>query len=170
MNKKVLGIALTIFFLAMLTIPVMAEPATIEEVTMTAVVTQVIDPDFPRMVSHNTISHGRGTSSGTVTLNIPGQIPPVLSGDWAGEWISRGNFKKAPGELVIMGKVVWTFADGTFEGTLHRKIIGFPPSGSSIFIDHMVLQGTGDFKGQTLKLSKEGTPAVIAEGYLIIPK
>jgi hypothetical protein len=165
-NKKVLGIVLTVFFLAMLTVPVMAAPATkIEGVTATAMVTQTPNPGFPHMVSDGTISHGKGTSTGTVTLNIPGQDP--LVGDWAGEWISMGNFKKDPAELVIMGKMVWTFTGGTFEGIIQRLIIGWPVP--LYFEDHMVLQGTGDFKEQTLKLSYEGAPPPVAEGYLVIP-
>jgi hypothetical protein len=33
----------------------------------------------------------------------------------------------------------------------------------------MVLYGTGDFEGQTLKLSYEGAPPAVFEGYLVIP-
>jgi len=167
LNKKILGIALAVFFLAMLTIPVMAAPATKIGVTVTAATTPVPNPGFPHMVSDNTILHSKGTSTGTVTLNIPGKDPIV--GDWAGEFGANVNLKKEPTEAVIRGKLVWTFTGegttGTFEGIVQRLIIG-----GSYFEDNVVLQGTGDFKGQTLKLSYEGTPPVIQEGYLIIPK
>jgi hypothetical protein len=166
MKKKILVIPFLLLTFALLSIPVMGAPATIREVTMTAATTPI--PDYTWWVSHDTIRHARGTGTGTVTLNIQGQGP--LPGTWYSEWANNGNFKKDPVELVIRAKVVLTFTGGTFEGVLQRKIIGYPPSGSSIFIDHMVLQGTGDFKGQTLKLSYEGTPPVISEGYLIISK
>jgi hypothetical protein len=181
-NKKILGIALTVSFLAMLTIPVMAAPATkIEGVTATAVVTQTPDHGFPHMASHNTIMHGKGTSVGTVTLTIPNpqdpQNPTVLTGDWAGEWVSMSNWKEDPVVVNIRGKVVWTFTGtgttGTFVGIIQRKITGFPPDPPTVipyFEDNVVLRGTGDFQGQTLKLTFEGYPPVIQEGCLIIPK
>jgi hypothetical protein len=174
MNKKVLGIALTVFFLAMLTIPVMAKPATkIEGVTVTAVVTQTSDPGYPRFVSDGAIGHGKGPSVGTVTVNIPGKTP--LNGIWNGEWVSNSNWKEDPVVVNIRGKVVWTFTGtgttGTFVGLVQRKIIGFPPDPPTVipyFEDNVVLHGTGDFQGQTLKLTFEGYPPVIQEGYLII--
>ena len=70
-------------------------------------------------------------------------------------------------------QLVWTFegvgTTGTFEGTRHTKFIGFPiPAMSYIEISYN-LRGTGDFKGQTLKLSYQGPTPPIFEGYLIIP-
>ena len=167
MKKKFLLLLVSVLAVAILAVPVMAKPATIEEVTVAAVVTQTPDDGFPRLVSHGTIGHTKGTSFGTVTLTIDG-VP--MGGVWAGEFITAGNFKKDPAEIVIRGKLIWTFTGGTFEGIIQRTIIGYPPGPSSIFIDHAVLKGTGDFKGQTLKLSFEGTPPIIQEGYLIIPK
>jgi hypothetical protein len=181
MNKKILGIALTVFFSAMLTIPVMGAPATkIEGVTVTAMVTQASDPGYPRMVSDGTIGHGKGTSVGTVTVNIPGKTP--LDGIWNGEWVSMSNWKEDPVVVNIRGKIVWTFTDegtgvpdttGTFEGIIQRKITGFPPDPPTVipyFEDNLVLHGTGNFQGQTLKLTFEGYPPVIQEGCLIMPK
>ena len=175
MNKKILGLAVALMALAMLAAPVMAKPATkIEKVTLTAATTTVPNPGYPRMSSHDTISHGRGTSSGPCNLAIPGH--PLPEGTWYSEWVSRAKISQDPAEteVLIASKVVLTFTGegttGTFEGVIQRKIIGFPPTGSSYFEDHMVLHGTGDFQGQTLKLSYEGTPPVNNEGYLILPK
>ena len=176
MNKKVLGIVLTVSFLAMLTIPVMAAPATkIEGVTVTAVVTQAANPGYPRFVSHDTIGHTKGTSVGTVTVNIPGKTP--LNGIWNGEFVTMSNWKDDPVVVNIRGKVVWTFTGegttGTFVGLVQRNIIGFPPAPPTVipyFEDNVVLRGTGDFQGQTLKLTFEGYPPVVQEGYIIIPK
>lgn len=170
MNKKMLVVFVSLFTLALLTIPVMSAPATkIEEVTVTAVVTQTPNEGFPRLVSHDTIGHTKGTSTGTVTINIPGQQDPLV-GVWNGEFVTRGKFSLDPAEVLIRGKLVWTFPGGTFEGIVQRMIIGYPPGPSSIFIDHAVLHGTGDFRGQTLKISFEGTPPIIQEGTLLIPK
>jgi hypothetical protein len=176
MNKKILVSTVLLLTMAMLTIPVMAAPATkIEGVTVTAVVTQAADPGYPRFVSAGTIGHSKGTSVGTVTVNIPGKTP--LNGTWNGEWVSMSNWKEDPVVVNIRGKVVWTFTGegttGTFVGLVQRKITGFPPDPPTVipyFEDHVVLRGTGDFLGQTLKLTFEGYPPVIQEGYIIIPK
>ena len=168
MNKKILGIIVSVLTLAILVAPAMAAPATkIEGVTLTSGATPV--RDSIRFVDHN-IVHSRGTSTGPVTLTIPEY--PLPEGIWDSTWAWMGKWTDFPasdpeGELIISGKVVLTFTGvgttGTFKGTIIRKIVGLPPSGSSIVEDRMVLQGTGDFKGQTLKLSN-------SEGYLIIPK
>ena len=169
MKNRILVIAVLLLTFALLSIPVMAEPAIkIEGVTVTASVTQTMDPGYPRFVSHGTISHGKGTSVGTVTVNIPGKTP--LNGIWNGEFVSNGHWKEDPDVLNIRGKLVWTFTGGTFEGVVQRKITGLPISGSSYFKDNAVLRGTGDFQGQTLKLTFEGYPPVIQAGYIIIPK
>jgi hypothetical protein len=52
---------------------------------------------------------------------------------------------------------------GTFEGRVYRTITGLPISASSITYTRMILHGTGDFLGQTVKLI-DGT------GYIITPK
>ena len=170
MNKKVSLIVLVLGLLMLFAAlaPVMAAPATkIEEVTFTASTTTVPNPGYPRLVAHDTILISKGTSTGAFTLSIPGQDP--LVGDWYSEWISRNKWSGYPvanpeAEALIESKVVLTITDkGTFEGTSHRVIIGFPISGASSFEDRMVLHGTGDFKGQTLKLTN-------SEGYIIIPK
>jgi hypothetical protein len=175
-KKKILCVLVAMLAVALLTIPVMGAPATkIEGVTVTGDVVQTSDPGYPRLVSDGTISHGKGTSVGPVTVNIPDQTP--LNGIWNGEWVSMGNWKEDPVVLNIRGKVVWTFTGegttGTFVGLVQRKIIGFPPDPPTVipyFEDNVVLRGTGDFLGQTLKLTFEGYPPVIHEGYIIMPK
>ena len=170
---------------ALLTVPVMGAPATkIPGVTMAAMVTQVPNEGFPHVVSHGTIMHSKGTSSGTVKLIIPTLYPGPdgLDGIYAGEWNSNAKVgeTEAETELQIMGQMVWTFTGagttGTFEGVIHRTITGFTfgptpgPIPGTVFEDRMVLHGTGDFQGLTLKLSYEGPPGGPATGYAIIPK
>ena len=175
LNKKILGIALAVFFLAMLIIPVMAAPATkIEGVTATIIAAIIPDPASLRIVNHN-IVFNKGTGAGTITLNIPGKDP--LLGTSSSTWSGRSKWTDFPNPdpeatNVVRGKIVFTFPGGTFEGMTHVKSKGlppFPPFG--LYVEyHMVLQGTGDFEGQTLKLSYEGAPPPVYEGCLIIPK
>jgi hypothetical protein len=101
-------------------------------------------------------------------------------GTYAGEingWVKLDH--PAPGpwlqaESQYSGKVELSFPGGTFVGIRHFKAIGFPPPVMSYMESHMVLQGTGVFKGQTLKLSFEGDPPIPApivfDGYIIMPK
>ena len=102
-------------------------------------------------------------------LTIPGLGPSgsdlILEGTRHGEWISMSMWRNAPDPeavAIIKGKLVWTFPGGTFEGRVYRTITGLPiPIG--VIYTRIVLHGTGDFRGQTLKLI-DGT------GYIIIPK
>jgi len=76
---------------------------------------------------------------------------------------------------IVINKMIWDFTDedtaGTFEGNFHAKFIGVPQSYAEV---HCVLQGTGDFERQKLRLSFEGDlglPTTFEwEGFLIIPK
>ena len=171
-NRNVLGLAVALMAVAMLATPVFAAPATkIEDVDITTSTSQ--SADDPLIVDH-TILHTRGTTFGTCTLTIPGV--GTLEGDWYSEWISKNKWSNYPNpdpeaELIITSKVVLTFTGGTFEGITQRKITGYPIGPSSYFETHMVLHGTGDFRGQTLKSSTEGpAPAQVGETILIIPK
>jgi hypothetical protein len=179
-NRKILGIAVVLMAVAMMAVPVMAKPATkIEGVTLTTVVKLVPDPDATRSSTHNNIVHNEGTSTGTATLTIPGQ--DLLHFDYYGIWNGRShwtgfNAPDAEGSNVINGMVVLTCTDegidGTFEGTYHTKNVGLPPvEGILSYTEyHMVLHGTGDFQGQTLKVSYAGAPPADLAGCLIIPK
>jgi hypothetical protein len=164
MKKKIFVITVLLLTFALISIPVMGAPATKIEVTVTSSVTQTPGP--PNVVDHG-IAHVRGTSTGTFDITIQGQVDP-LNFAYYGEWIARGKGWPPPNpeyEAVIMGKVTLTFIGegltGTFEGTTHRKLVGLPVS--SYMSTHLVLHGTEDFKGQTLKITDD-------EGYLIIPK
>jgi len=181
MNKKVLGIAVTLLLAAMFVAPAMAKPATkIEGVTLTLMV--AIIPDATTIFADHNIRHGDGTAAGTATLNIPDQDP--LHFDYYGVWNGTSKWDDPPNPdpdatNVIRGKAVLTCTDegitGTFEGMSHSKTIGLPPppfptTPTSYIEYHMVFHGTGDFKGQTLKVSCAGAPPPVLEGCLIIPK
>ena len=182
MNKKVLGVAVTLLLAAMFIAPAMAAPATkIEGVTLTLATALIPDPDSAIFADHN-IVHNEGIAIGTATLDIPGQgsLSFTYDGIWSGtsKWTDPPN-PDPDATNVIRSMVVLTCTDegitGTFEGMLHGKTVGLPPPpiaiGVTSYIEyHMVFQGTGDFQGQTLKLSYAGEPPVDLEGCLIIPK
>jgi hypothetical protein len=126
-KKKILCVLVAMLAVALLTIPVMGAPATkIEGVTLTATTTPI--PNDMRLVSHDTIRHVRGTSSGPCTLTIPGH--PLPEGTWYSEWVTRAKISQNPveNEALIASRVVLTFTGvgttGTFKGVVQRKIIG----------------------------------------------
>ena len=181
-KKKILVIAFALVFMAFMVAPVMAEPATkIEGVTLTLATTLIPDPDSAIFADHN-IVHYEGIAIGAATLDIPGQgsLSFTYDGVWSGssKWTNPPN-PDPDATNVIRSTVVLTCTDegitGTFEGMLHGKTIGLPPpplpgAVTSYIEYHMVFHGTGDFQGQTLKLSYAGAPPVEFEGTLIMPK
>jgi hypothetical protein len=157
MNKKILGIAVTLLLAAMFVAPVFAK----RKVAVTATQMGGGTGGEGWMVDHG-IWQFRGTEgAGVVTLYIPGQTPLVgASSSVINGKITFTQEPPDPNALGIMHlKMVWTFTGkdttGTFEGQMQRKGIGVPLLSS--LEAHMVLQGTGDFKGQTLMLSAEDT-------------
>jgi len=173
MNKKVLGIVVALMAVAMLATPVMAAPATkVEGVTLTLDLTTT---SVYTLVDHGILQVRDGVATGTVTLNIPEQAP--LIGTVYAEFIGTMKFTHPvpppdlEAESIMVGHPVFTFTGegttGTFEGVRHSKMIGFPFS--SYINTRFDLHGTGDFLGQTLKLSYEGAPPAVIEGCLLIP-
>ena len=182
MKRKILGIAVALLAVAMLAVPVMAAPATrIEGVTLTTAVALIPDPATAIFADHN-IVHNDGIATGTATLDIPDK--DSLHFSYNGVWNGTSKWTNPPNPdpeatNVIRSTVVLTCTDpgitGTFEGMLHSKTIGLPPpplpGAVTSYIEYnMVFHGTGDFQGQTLKLSYAGAPPFALEGCLIIPK
>jgi hypothetical protein len=164
-NKKVLGIAVALLLVAMFVAPVFAK----RKVAVTA--TQMgggSSGGESRLVDDGILQFRGAEGAGVVTLYIPGQ--PPLTGTSSSEINGKITFTQEPpdpdAEGVIHLKMKWTFeGKGTFEGQMQRKGIGVPVI--SYMEAHMVLQGTGDFKGQTLILSHAGPPPMHWEGFLI---
>jgi hypothetical protein len=169
--------ALAFVFLLILAAPVMAAPATRIEGVTASIETETTN-DW-RIVDHDIWQLFDGTGSGEVTLSVPGK--PDLTGTYEGVW--HGKIKAGPmvgmmqwpeAECHYNSRMVWTFTGegttGTFEGTRHAKAIGFPGVVCSYTEVSMILHGTGDFQGQTLKLSYKGATPIALEGVLIIPK
>ena len=176
LKKKILVASVALVFAAMMAAPVMAAPATkIEGVTAILEAAIVPDPASLRMVGHN-IVFNKGTGAGIITLNIPGMTDPLI-GTSSSTWSAMARWTDFPNPdpeatNVVRGNVVYTFPGGTFEGMTHAKSKGLPPIPlPGFYVEyHMVLQGTGDFEGQTLKLSYAGAQPPVFEGCLIIPK
>jgi hypothetical protein len=177
MKKKILLIT-AFLALAMLVTPIMAAPATrIEGVTLTTAIALIPDPATIIFADHN-IVHNDGIGTGTATLNIP--LHPSLHFNYYGVWNGTAKWTGFPapdpeGTNVVRSTTILTCTDegitGTFEGTLHTKTIGLPPPVATSYVEYnMVFHGTGDFQGQTLKLSYAGPLPVDFEGCLIIPK
>jgi hypothetical protein len=76
------------------------------------------------------------------------------------------NFKT--GDIVYHNaSVVWTFDDGSFNGVMQARQRFDPSSSSVIYEESLVLQGSGSFKGCTLKLSQTNNQPYT--GLLMVP-
>jgi len=188
-NKNILILTITLLTLVLVTAPLIGTVEAnryrkrcgrrritiIEGVTVTSERTPMFVGD-PQIIDG--IILNRGISTGEVTLNIPGEDP--LVGDWDSTWISRvinPDFPDAnpEGKITLMGMMVWTFTGegttGTFFGETRNELIGYPFPTATYTDVQMKLQGTGDFRGQTLKLSYQGVPGEGSPtGNLIIRK
>ena len=171
-------VAVVLFLAAMLVAPAMAAPATKIEGVMATIefTTTTEDPFFSVQREDLAILHFGGTTTGSVSLTIG---LDTHEGSISGEWMGKVKFPSnmapyADAEGQIHAKHVWTFTDegftGTFEGVVQTGWIGFLSQFRSYIYYQMVLRGTGDFDGQTLKLSYSGAPPAVLEGCLIIPK
>ena len=76
------------------------------------------------------------------------------------------NFKT--GEIMYHStSLVWTFEDGSFEGVMQARQRVDPKDISMIYEESLVLQGSGVFKGCTLKLSQTNNQPYT--GFLMVP-
>ena len=179
MNKKILVIPILLLTFVLLSIPVMAKPANKIPVTVT------LDGGTSGFTFHMS-EHGRvvmqlrdGVGASVMTLNLP---EGPVDGEGSGTIIGKIMFYQPPPDpnavAIYQAHMVWTFegegTTGTFEGVRKSKVIGFPaiPGVLTPYVEtSCVLHGTGDFLGQTLKLSYEGDAGVVINwvGTLLIP-
>ena len=137
MKKKNLVIPVMLLSFALLSLPVMATPATRKEnVTLTLETLLIADPDSAHWVDYN-ILHNEGISISNATLNR--EIQPDYTGPINNlyvTWNATTKFTSLimpdPGARnIVKGEWVLTFtgegATGTFEGVGHTKSIGLPP-------------------------------------------
>ena len=171
MNKKALVIAVFLMAVAVLATPVMAAPIKID-VTGTTLITYTHVGKVWQADSNGLMREVEMTTIYTIH-NYPGQDPLVGTGVSIGH--SMLKFTKPPPDSNAWSndhfKQVITFTGegitGTFEGVGHRKALGFPVS--TYEESDILYHGTGDFEGQTLKISSTGTPGSW-EGVLLMPK
>ena len=131
MNKKVLGVAVTLLLAAMFVAPAMAKPATKTDVTATLLLATT--EGVAREVDHGIIQYRESTVEGSVLLTVPGQAP--IEGTYYGEldgWVKLDHPLPGPwlgAEGLSSGLVELSFSGGPFVGIRHFKTIGFPPPG-----------------------------------------
>ena len=167
MNKKVLGIFVSLLVMAMFAVPVMAKP-TETEVTYTKKRIGAMAMEW-RMAGKSPIFHVvRSEQSGFVYEGAEAVGDPVFS------YTAIGKMHSNPSSL----KQIWHFdymwtsiadADSGYKGRLNGQAIGGP-----YFIVSGVMQGFGDFKGQKLVVECERQPPTssgiaIFTGSLITP-
>lgn len=143
----------------------MAAPATKSAVTVTSKPISAIPGEY--MMTEGGILQVRGSQATyEITLNIYAESP--LVGTSTNVLDGRVNTKT--GEAVFHYDVIWTFEDGSFEGVMQSRLESYPQPYEYYEI-HCVLKGEGEFEGQTLKLTYEGTTMnPVWTGFIIRPQ
>ena len=164
MNRKFLFMALAFMAAAVLATPVLAEPTAGQKVPATAMAIPS-DSEVPEYWQTNgDIGQARGgEETYLLILNIGGNpITPELVTLVFDEMI---NFKT---DMFVRHYTTLDLgADNGFAGNIQLKIYNYY-AGVDVHYDiHCVLQGFGDFEGQTLMLSYEGPMPLVWTGYCL---
>ena len=167
MNKKVVGIAVVLMTVAMLAVPVMAEPTKGRKVPASLTPGPQVSgtpPPVRRWRTDGDIRQSRGlqTDYYPITLTIGNDVyPNGYSYNFGNEAL---NFRT--GWLNNRGYAEWTFEGiGGFAGNLEMKLHIF----TGWYSIHGVLFGFGDFEGYTLMLSYDGpADGAVWTGYCLI--
>jgi hypothetical protein len=158
MNKKILGIFVSLLVVAMLATPVMAEPTKGQKVAAEL---------YPQALPYyEGIPEKNWTTNGGITQERGGQtdyypidlkIGSALYTDGYSTNINDVVSNSKTSVVNIRSDTVWTFAGiGGFAGNIEMKlwfVEGMPMPYYSI---HTLMHGFGDFEGQTLMLSYDG--------------
>ena len=173
MNKKILGIALTVFFLTMMVAPAMAKGPKKIPVTMEMSGAYYNPPPTEAVWTSGNTKHGRGFTGGWEQWDIMIEEELFLAGSLETTYGSY-NVNLKNGHGMIMRKMIITFDGGTFEGNnIQNGIIQMmgPTQAFPRLVDgtvHAVFHGTGDYLGWTIVVTVE-QPGAIREAYLLIP-
>jgi hypothetical protein len=159
MNKKIVGIAITLLTIAILITPaVSAAPA--EKVSFIA--KQMPDnpqppqgDDFVRFTTGGDTVHCRNSiGSGTIKLwlGTTATGTPTYTGETDSITIWNLNLKTDPlPKAPIKLQMIWTFTNGgVFEGNIEGTMITLSQTSNIMSDMHGVLHGSGAFEGQTL--------------------
>ena len=183
MKKKILLVIASLLLVTMFITPAIAAHPNRYDVTATQIGSGVTGL-IPHVSLHGNrvvLQLRNGAGEGVVTLNLPGG--PIEGTTEAKVWGKIQFFDPMPDPNAVgiwQAQMVWSFTDqggktGTFEGIRKFKVIGYPRI-PTILIPYTetfcILRGTGDFRGQTLKLSFEGDAeaGISWVGTLLMPK
>jgi hypothetical protein len=178
MNRKILGIAVTILAVAMLASPVMAySSANKTPVMATNIELTGADyvPSRDRWTSGQDmiIHHNSGLYKAWGTIDI--YVDDVLTYENV-EFIDTiyAVYNKYTLQVVARFEEVWTLPGGTFEGTAHIMTEGGSLSSYQVLDSHIILKGTGDYEGETMSLLAHYVKGVdpfklVYEGYWLTP-
>ena len=168
MNKKILGVFASLVFVAMIVTPVLAKPTQGQKVAITLTWTRTLRIQDPPVFT-GVVMHRHVYIEWSVVLEI--EDGPTLTG--TGTSI-RDNVRmpQKDGDTVVIRDVteLW-FPDqqGGFEGRGVIMIDGLTSPGVwEQAKAHELLQGTGEFEGQTLNAGhhwEEPSGAIVWTGY-----
>ncbi len=154
MNRKVLVVisAAVLLMLFPLVSPVLAAPAQKFAVVLKTSGSKIADPE-KAWVTDGNISHTfGGIRGGPATLKIGAN--PTITGTY--EETSDFNVNQKTHEMIgTFHKMLCTFPGGSFEGTKVARMVLDPVTHLQIAMEqHAVLQGSGIYEGQTLKIEQ----------------
>lgn len=163
MNRKFLVMAVAFMAVAVLATPVMAEPTKGLKVPATAAFIPLgsEDPEYWR--TNGDIGQARGgQETYLLILNIGGTINTEVVTAVFDEMI---NFKT---DMFVRRYTSLDLGlDDGFAGNIKMKIHNYYAGVDVHYTGHCVLQGFGDFDGQTLMLSYEGPLPYLWTGYCL---
>jgi hypothetical protein len=172
MNKKILGIAFALMFVAMMVAPVIAEPTRGQKVTAEMYVlgfSQVPGEDYSINANNGGIRTERNliVTYDPILLIIDGGAPLMGTVVSNVDTISNLDKKTAVGHMDAV--MSFLTSEGGFRGNIQTtQEEMFTPDWTLRM--HCVLQGFGAYEGQTLYLNRTGPyPGPPSTGYLLKP-
>jgi len=153
MKKKIIGIFVSIFIVAIFAVPVMAISP--NKIPVTA--TPIIGP-FSNIQTRMTdgVKHIESlVIEGEIMIFPEGSTVPLAVGTFVDD-PCKGLYNPKTGMSVYRFNEVWDFGDGTFVGTAHVELNGDLLTFTFTTMEaHIVLHGTGPYEGQVLNLKMD---------------
>jgi hypothetical protein len=173
-GKAIFVSGLVLLMLLTFIAPVMAAPAQKLPIVLVTSGHNISPPEKTWTTDGGIIHSIGGVRGGPVTLKIG--TGPTITGTYS----ESGNMvtnTKTHETIVNFNRMVCTFPDGSFEGAKTAKITSALINGAMTTVaqeQHGVLQGSGIYEGQTLKIEQDyvlGDPTKTKDyfGILIVP-